>query len=113
MDDLRETTALLLKLAGCEVRAATCGDAALHEAAHFTFDLVLTDLMMPGMDGLELIRRLRENLGFGRVPIVLVTANVSPEVPFIAREAGASGVVYKPADVLDLVERFGRGDFVN
>jgi len=111
MDDLRESFARLLELFGCEVRSAACGHAALDEVADFTPELVLTDYMMPRMDGLELIRRLRVDPRCGHVPMVLVTANDSPETKSSARASGASDVVFKPADVIAVLERCRRGEY--
>ena len=77
----------------------------------FTPELVLTDYRMPRMDGIELIRRLREAPSLDRVPMVMVTANAAWSVEREARAAGASEVVAKPVDILSLLGRYERGEF--
>lgn len=109
-DDLRESSAWLLRYAGCEVLAAPCGHDALGRLSSFTPDLVLTDFMMPAMDGVELIRRLRSIPGLDGVPMVVVTAKDVEDVERAALEAGAADVVAKPVDVLALVSRYERCD---
>lgn len=110
-DDLRESFVSLLEFVGCEVRSASCGYTALAEVADFTPELVLTDYMMPRMDGLELIRRLKGEANLRHVPMVLVTANTSPDTESVARAFGASDVVFKPADVIAVLERCRRGEY--
>lgn len=109
MDDLRETSAWLLRHAGCDVFAASCGDKALDGIRTFSPELVLTDLRMPDMDGVELIRRLRRVPGLDRVPVVMVTADDAWEVEGEARAAGASDFVAKPVDLVGLVGRYEKG----
>ena len=111
MDDLRESFAWLLRYAGCEVMAAPSGPVALAKLNDFSPELVLTDFSMPDMDGIELIRRLRSLPGLAHVPILMVTAIELEGVEERARAAGAAGVVMKPVDVLELLERFEAGEF--
>ena len=110
-DDLRETYAQLLQFAGCEVQTAPCGYKALERLGSFAPELVLTDYMMPRMDGIELIRRLRQIPNLAPVPMVIVTANGADDVARDARAAGAADVVIKPMDIIGLVERCQRGEF--
>src|SRR5689334_12005593 len=70
----RSTIAALLSPAGYHLLFASNGDEALTVAEAEPPDLVLLDVMMPGLDGFEVCRRLRARLGVGYVPIVLVTA---------------------------------------
>lgn len=111
MDDLREAFAWLLRFAGCEVAAVSSGSQALARVSDFTPGLVLADFMMPEMDGVELIRRLRSLPGLERVPMIIVTANGGIEVVHQALAAGAAAVIGKPFDVLDVLARFKAGDF--
>ena len=110
-DDLRRLFTRLLSRDGCDVKAAEDGGAALALVADFTPDLVLTDMMMPVMDGVELIRRLREMPEFDRVPMILITASSSVKAELEARQAGAAEVVEKPVDLRQVVDRFRRGEF--
>ena len=63
-----------LTMAGYEVRTARDGEEALAELASFQPDLVVSDVMMPGMNGYELARRIRENPQTKFIPIILQTA---------------------------------------
>ena len=85
--DLRELLRLALEGAGHSVRAAADGAVALELARRDTPRLVVTDLRMPVMDGLELIRALREDGKLQRVPVVLFTAYAQSD-PRVG-EAGA------------------------
>jgi len=75
----------------------------LQMAAQARPDLVLLDIQLPGMDGYEVIRRLRELPGLGSVPVVAVSANAMPEQLAQAREAGFIDYVTKPLDLQRLL----------
>jgi CheY-like chemotaxis protein len=93
----------LLRLSGYDVCEASDGQQALDCVAGFQPQVVLTDLMMPEIDGIELIRRLHENPETARLPVVAITATVHAER--LAREAGACDVIAKPIDFPLLLER--------
>ena len=76
---LRYAFGRLLRLHGFEVREATDGREALDCVAEFQPQLVLTDLMMPVMDGIELIRRLHENPDTASLPVVAITADATEQ----------------------------------
>lgn len=87
----------LLRRMGAEVTTADCGQDAIEMAGSHPFDLILMDVQMPGMDGLEATRRLRRQAGqTERVPILALTANVleSHRAEYLA--AGMDGLVGKP-----------------
>ena len=83
------------------------GEAAIHAAQGGTFDLVLLDVMMPGIDGPTTLQRLREIPGFERVPVVFMTAKVQPDEIKRWRELGAVDVFEKPFDPMLLAARVG------
>src|SRR5437660_240499 len=89
-DALRHLFARMLRAYGFEVREATDGLAALDCLAEFRPELVLTDLMMPGLDGIGLIRQLRARPEWESIPVVAMTAVASPEAEREARCAGAA-----------------------
>ena len=97
--DLRRVVQLTLQFgASWNVRTAPDGPAGISLVKQLRPDIVLVDLMMPGMDGYEVCRRLVSDDATKRIPIVLLTArqNLDPER---VRESGARGVITKPFDL--------------
>jgi len=90
---------------GFDVREATDGREALDCVEEFRPHLVLTDLMMPVMDGMELIRRLHDDPATARLPVVAITADATEQAERQARDAGAMDVITKPIDLPALLER--------
>lgn len=78
---------------------------ALEAARRTQFDILLVDYMMPGIDGLELIRRVRELPGYDDVPIIMVTTIDQKEVCYAALEAGATDFLTKPVDMAEAKAR--------
>ncbi len=78
---------------------------ALRRADEVQFDLVIVDNIMPGMDGVELTRRLRARENYRLVPIVMVTSMDDPQLRLGAIAAGATDFVHKPFDVTELQAR--------
>ncbi len=78
---------------------------ALEEARRSQFDLVLVDYMMPGMDGLALIREIRKLPDYADVPVVMVTTVDQREVCYAALEAGATDFLTKPVDMAEAKAR--------
>ncbi|VVE30039.1 response regulator [Pandoraea soli] len=104
---MRQILAATLDEAGYAVTTARDGQEALALASNTAFDLVLTDQHMPGMDGLSLIRALRELDTFAETPILVLTTEVDGAYKAAAREAGASGWLIKPVDPEALVDVVG------
>jgi len=92
-----------LQLAGAEVDAASSGREALTLLSGKTYDLVVLDLAMPGMDGLTVGRTLRASNRNADVGILLFTASDAAEAKQAAQQLGAKGLVPKPLDVDDLL----------
>ena len=99
-DDPRNCELLgrLLEMEGCRVRTASNAEAGLAMAAEMAPDLVLMDVRMPGIDGFEACRRLRDTPAMAATPIFLVTAYDDDDVWPQAAAAGASGLLAKPYD---------------
>ena len=97
---LREVLSMLMERAGYQVRDAPSGEAGLRVFAQWTPDLVITDLTMPGIDGLEVLRQVRVRAaGLGKeVPVVLITAYASTGTAIAAMKEGAFDYVAKPFD---------------
>jgi DNA-binding response OmpR family regulator len=104
-DDLRSLFARAMRRHGFTVRAPASARAALECLTNYRPDIVVTDLMMPVIDGVELIRRLRADPTTAVVPIVAITADVTPEAERRAREAGAADFLVKPVDLVTLLDR--------
>jgi CheY-like chemotaxis protein len=92
----------MLEAFGARVETADDAVAALATAEIQVFDAILMDVRMPGMDGLEATRRLREAGANRHTPIIAVTGAVSADEVAACREAGMTGWVEKPVNPRDL-----------
>ena len=99
---ITEVVSRYLERAGYVTRVAADGPAALRLASESAPDLVVLDLMMPGMDGLEVMRRLRER---ERVSVILLTAKGEHSDRIIGLRLGADDYVVKPFSPAELVAR--------
>ncbi|HEY9069613.1 MAG TPA: response regulator [Candidatus Ozemobacteraceae bacterium] len=98
-DDSASMRAMLtftLKNAGYQVTVTVDGSEALQMAPQCRPALVITDLNMPRVDGIELIRCLRADPGFRHVPILMLTTESQDNLKRAGREAGATGWIVKP-----------------
>jgi two-component system OmpR family response regulator len=100
---LAELLTMALSYEGWEVRSAADGATALRLAAEFGPDAVLLDVMLPDLDGVEVLRRLRTDLP--DLPVLLLTARDSTEDRAAGLRAGADGYVTKPFSLEHLVAR--------
>jgi CheY-like chemotaxis protein len=104
--DIREVVELSLRIvAGLEVRTCESGERALQILATFKPDLILLDVMMPGMDGAATLQRLRATPGIEDIPVIFITAKALPQEVARFRELGAIGVIAKPFDAMQLGEQ--------
>lgn len=103
-DELRDFVAQRLA-ATYEVEEAKDGEAGLAAARRATPDLIVSDVMMPGMDGHELCRRLRADPGLAAVPVILLTARAGSEAVVEGLEVGADDYVVKPFALRELEAR--------
>ena len=105
-ESLRWVTQAQLQQAGYEVGAAAGGEAALESLREASADLVITDLRMPGMSGLDLLRRIRAQ--FPETVVVMVTAFGTVETAVEAMKAGAYDYITKPVNPEELKLVVGR-----
>lgn len=98
----RETLDYLLRQEGFEVAVASNGLTGLETAKQFHPDVVLLDLMLPRLSGMEVMKRLRE---FSDVPVIMVTAKDEQHHKIAGLELGADDYVTKPYSVRELVAR--------
>jgi two-component system response regulator MtrA len=99
---IREVTAIGLRNAGFDVTVAADGVEALERFRAAPFDLLLLDVMLPRLDGLELCRAIRRT---STVPIIMLTARGDTIDVVVGLEAGADDYVKKPFEVPELVAR--------
>ena len=106
VDDSRALRMLLghnLRQGGYEVLEAGDGDEALEKLGGERVDLVITDFTMPGMNGIELTRRIRALPGCGELPIVLLTTEDQEDRKKEGQAAGAAGWIVKPFEPKQLL----------
>ena len=99
---IRRAVQTSLRARGYEVLSAGNGEAALDELATEAIDLVILDLSLPGMDGHEVIRRLR---AFSEVPVLVLSVRESQDDKIAALDAGADDYVTKPFSIGELLAR--------
>ncbi len=93
---MRQMVEVTLTSAGYDVQQAQDGREALKIAGSSSFDLVITDVNMPEMDGLTLVRELRGMASYKHTPLLVLTTEASTERKMQGREAGATGWIVKP-----------------
>ena len=103
--DIRELVLHHLKREGYLVSAAASGEEALRQVRTAPPDLVLLDLMMPAMNGLEVCRRLRQDPATAALPIVMLTAKGDEVDRVLGLEIGADDYVVKPFSPKELLAR--------
>lgn len=111
VDDSRTILAMLqhtLTGAGFEVLQAADGQQGLDVLAGETVDLVITDINMPVMDGIEFIKNVRASGHYQSLPILILTTETSQEKRDQGREAGGTGWIVKPFDPEKLISVINR-----
>lgn len=93
---MRQMVAMTLKSAGFDVTEGEDGVDGLNKAKAVHFDLVLTDINMPNMNGIELTRSLRALPAYKGTPIICLTTESSDEMKAKGKQAGATGWIVKP-----------------
>jgi diguanylate cyclase (GGDEF)-like protein len=103
--DIARFIEINLRLEGFDVRVAHDGEQAEQSIDAETPDLVLLDVMMPKVDGVELCRRLRANPATANLPVIMLTAKSLSADKVVGLTAGADDYIIKPFDTLELVAR--------
>ena len=104
-EDILELVRYNLEKEGFKVVCADTGESAIRRAASENFDLILLDLMLPGIDGLEVARRLRHNSKTSSVPVIMLTAKGEEADVVTGLELGADDYVTKPFSPRVLIAR--------
>ncbi len=97
-EDLRITTRLVLERQGFDVHVAADGLQAWAALTTVPVDVAVLDVVMPGMDGIRLVKRIREREELSTLPVILLTARDLPHDQIAGLEAGADDYVTKPFD---------------
>src|SRR5450759_1677776 len=108
VDDHEDNIELLrarLEARGYEVFGASDGQSALDQVEHISPDLILLDVMMPKMDGMEVVRRLKANKDLPFIPVIMQTALDSTENKVEGLDAGADDYITKPINFAELEAR--------
>ncbi|MBI0475001.1 response regulator [Sphingomonas sp. MA1305] len=100
---LRMAIRIALTGAGYAVTEAVDGEDGLTKAAETRFDLIVTDLNMPNMDGLAMIRSLRAQPAQAGIPIIFLTTESDAAMKAQAKNAGATGWLVKPFEAEQLI----------
>jgi len=87
---------VLLERDNHQVSSVFNGQEAIEKLKNLCVDLIITDVNMPIMDGLELLRRLRNDPHLGNIPVIVLTASGQSQIPTIASQEGATGFLTQP-----------------
>ncbi|HEX4007925.1 MAG TPA: response regulator [Acidobacteriaceae bacterium] len=105
---VRQMVTFTLRKAGYEVAEASDGCEGLERAGRQKFDLIITDLNMPRMDGIAMIAGIRRLPGYGYTPILMLTTESQAEKKDAGRKAGATGWIVKPFQAEQLLGVLGK-----
>jgi len=103
--DIRDLVLFHLEREGFQVSSASSGEEALRQVRHASPDLVLLDLMLPAMGGLEVCRKLRQDPATAALPIVMLTAKGDEVDRVLGLELGADDYIVKPFSPKELLAR--------
>jgi len=104
--DIREIAKISLEMIG-EFELLQCNDGfeAIKKAEFFAPDMLLMDVMMPGLDGPDAVEKLRRNTAFEKTPVVFVTAKATKDEVGLLEERFSAKVITKPFDPVSLPEQ--------
>jgi CheY-like chemotaxis protein len=108
IEDARIVLAAPLRFAGFDVVEAASGSEAVEKARTSPPDLILLDLSMPEMDGLEVMRRLKRDPATRSIPVLITTAYSIPRYRDLAQEGGCAGFLVKPIAMDELRDEVRR-----
>ena len=104
-EKVRELVRVNLEFEGYIVREAGSADEGLSAIEEAKPDLILLDVMMPHVDGWEMLRRVQERYGAGVIPVVMFSGKVDEQARALAASSGAQGFVGKPFDLQHLIDQ--------
>ena len=104
-EHILELISFNLEINGYDVKKAETGEEALEILQAEHVDLVLLDRMLPGIDGIEVLRRIRQDKALAKLPVILLTAKTEEFDKVVGLEVGADDYIAKPFGVHELVAR--------
>ena len=104
-DNIRERVIYTLETTGLKARGFADGSAFMEALAFDTPELILLDIMLPGDDGLELLKKLKSSSKTKNIPVIMVTAKGSEYDKVVGLDSGADDYVTKPFGMMELVSR--------
>jgi excisionase family DNA binding protein len=102
---VRELVRVNLEFEGYTIREAASAEEGMTAIEEAKPDLILLDVMMPHIDGWEMLRRVQERHGVGSIPVIMFSGKLDEQAQAEAAQRGASGFVGKPFDLQQLVEQ--------
>lgn len=106
---VRKALEIALKPHGITTRNAVSGEDALSKLDDAPFDLMIADIIMPGMSGFELCQQVKASPQYAQIPVLLISGNVDEDVRRRAQEVGAEDILrkpFRPDELLPIVQRF-------
>ena len=103
--DARKVLSLILKLDGYQIHSAPGGQEALTVLADLVPDVILLDVMMPGMDGYQVCQWIRSNPAIRHVPVIMLSGKADPESVARGMEVGADEYLSKPITPCSLTKQ--------
>ena len=103
-----ESLSFILRRAGFEVDTVTDGAEALDRVRRQAFEVLVLDIMLPGMNGLDVLKAIRSDRVLAKLPVVVLTAKGQANDRRTAEAIGASAFITKPFSNADVVERVSR-----
>lgn len=100
---IREAISDLMIFAGYECKTAQNGKIGLSCLDEYEPDLIVSDIMMPEMDGMEMLQQLKSDQRYHKIPIVMLTAKTDSESRINSYKYGADGYIFKPFDLEELL----------
>lgn len=104
-EDFLETLSNRLELRGLKVSAVTSGEQAISEAKQQEYDAIVVDLSMPGIDGLETLKRIKADNP--NAEIIMLTGHASVQSGVEAMKLGAGDFLQKPVELSELMDKIG------
>jgi len=105
---LVKSTCMALSFSGFDAQGVLDGEAGVRRAAELSPDLILLDIMMPGLDGWQVLGMLKENQATKNIPVIIFSAKEHSDGAEIARSRGAVDYIAKPFDAEDMTSVIGK-----